>query len=86
MPKFNRLIIFNTSQNSWHGLSRLYNPITKKYRKSLATYYVSKPTKNALTNTRAKYAPRENQVKNKKVLRLIKLRSSKKKYFRGYKS
>lgn len=84
-PKFNRLIIFNTSQNSWHGLSRLYNPVTKKYRKSLASYYISKPRKFYQKHFRAIYAPRENQVKDKKVLNLIRLRRSKNYYYKAYK-
>ena len=83
-PKFNRFVIFNTSQNSWHGLSRLYSPIKKnKYRKSLASYYVSIPRKLLLKNNRAMYAPRENEINNNKILKLIKLRASKN-YFKAY--
>ena len=43
-PIFNRLVLFNTSQKSWHGLSRVYKPKLNRYRKSLATYYVSTPS------------------------------------------
>ena len=85
-PKFNRLIVFNTSQNSWHGLSRIYNPIKKnKYRKSLASYYVSTPQRFLRKNTRALYAPRENETNNNEILKLIKLRASKKNYYKAYK-
>lgn len=83
-PKFNRLIIFNTSQNSWHGLSRLYNPVTKKYRKSLASYYISKARKFSSKNFRATFAPRVYQAKDKKVLNLIRLRRSKNGYRKAY--
>jgi hypothetical protein len=78
-PKFNRLIVFNTSQNSWHVLSRIYNPVKKdKYRKSLASYYVSIPQRFLRKNNRALYAPRENEINNNKILKLIKLRACKK--------
>jgi hypothetical protein len=83
-PRFNRLILFNTSQNSWHGLSRLYNPAKNKYRKSLATYYLSIPRKNSLNHNRALYAPREKELNNRKILKIIKLRSSKKNYYKAY--
>jgi len=40
-PIFNRLIIFGTSKNSWHGHPELLNCPENEYRKSLATYYYS---------------------------------------------
>ena len=75
-PTFNRLILFNTSQNSWHGLSRKYEPETGRFRKSLASYYVSNPRSEALAHTRALFAPREEQKQDERVQNLIKLRSS----------
>ena len=44
-PKFNRAVIFDTSQNSWHGLSTLVKLPRNKFRKSIAVYYLSKPKK-----------------------------------------
>lgn len=75
-PTFNRLILFNTSQNSWHGLSRKYEPKSGRFRKSLASYYVSSPRSEALAHTRALFAPREDQKQDERVHNLIKLRSS----------
>lgn len=83
-PKFNRVIIFNTSQNSWHGLSKLYNPTKGKYRKSLASYYISKPVKSCLKNYRAKFAPRANQVNDTNVLKTISMRLNKKYFYKAY--
>jgi Rps23 Pro-64 3,4-dihydroxylase Tpa1-like proline 4-hydroxylase len=40
-PIFNRLIIFGTSKNSWHGHPTPLNCPENEYRKSLATYYYS---------------------------------------------
>lgn len=77
-PKFNRCVIFNTSQNSWHGLSRIYNPKKNNFRKSLASYYLSKTRKNSRKHTRALFATRTDQNNNKEIQRLIKLRSSEK--------
>lgn len=67
-PIFNRLVLFNTSQNSWHGLSRIYAPKESRLRKSLASYYVSEPRHSSLTNTRAFFAPREHQKQNPDVI------------------
>lgn len=67
-PIFNRLVLFNTSQYSWHGLSRIYTPKEGRFRKSLATYYVSEPRKTSLTHTRALFSPREYQKHNADVI------------------
>lgn len=75
-PIFNRLVLFNTSQNSWHGLSRIYAPKQSRYRKSLATYYVSEPRNSSLTHTRAFFAPREHQKQNADVILEISKRVS----------
>ena len=40
-PFFNRLVIFGTSKNSWHGHPTPLNCPEGEYRKSLATYYYS---------------------------------------------
>jgi len=74
-PKYNRAVVFDTTQNSWHGMSR---PLTQPegiYRKSLAIYYLCEPNQNALTNKRAIFAPREEQKGDSKVEEVIKLRS-----------
>lgn len=83
-PLFNRLVLFNTSQNSWHGLSRVYDPKENRYRKSLATYYLSEPRAEALSHTRALFAPRDDQKSDEKVLRQIKDRVSEGKHQTSY--
>jgi len=83
-PLFNRLIIFDSSQNSWHGLSTRYMPKTKKFRKSLACYYLSEPRKFTLGNEKAVFAPRESQKKSKEVAELIALRSDKVNFHKAY--
>ncbi len=84
-PKFNRAIIFDTSQNSWHGLSRKISLPKNIYRKSIAVYYLSEFKKNHLTNQKALFAPRENQKHSKDVLNLIKMRSHNKLFKKAYK-
>lgn len=40
-PIFNRMVIFGTSKNSWHGHPHPLNCPENEFRKSLATYYYS---------------------------------------------
>jgi hypothetical protein len=48
-PKFNRAVLFDTTQNSWHGMSReLAMPDCTWVRRSLATYYLSEPGASAV--------------------------------------
>ena len=72
-PIFNRGIIFDTTQHSWHGMSQKLQVPKGIYRKSLAVYYLTRP-KQAESHQRAVYAPRETQKDDKKVLKTIKLR------------
>ena len=73
-PRFNRAVIFNTTQNSWHGMSAPLTVPDGIYRKSLAIYYLQKIHKGTLHNKRAKFAARDNQ--NEEELKdLINLRS-----------
>lgn len=52
-PKFNRAIIFDTTQNSWHGLSRECVAPDGIYRKSIAIYYLTDLPEHADTRSRA---------------------------------
>ena len=74
-PIFNRAVIFDTSQNSWHGLPEEIKCPNNIYRKSLAIYYLSKPRTNASNRSRALFAPYKDQENNEAILDLIKKRS-----------
>jgi hypothetical protein len=75
-PKFNRAIVFNTTQNSWHGMSRKLDVPEGVYRKSLAVYYMREPAQGADKRGRALFAPREEQIGDETVLETIRLRSN----------
>ena len=75
-PIFNRAIIFNTTQNSWHGMSQKLHVPEGIYRKSLAIYYLREPADGADKRGRALFAPREEQKGDGDVLETIKLRSN----------
>jgi len=72
--RFNRAVIFDTTQNSWHGFPEPITCPEGVYRKSIAVYYVMNPTLNADTRTRALYFPTKEQENDPNVLRLIELR------------
>jgi len=73
--KFNRAVIFDTTQNSWHGLPGTINCPDDVYRKSLAVYYVQKPNEGTMQNrSKAWYMPTEEQQNDQSVLDFIELR------------
>lgn len=74
-PLFNRAVIFDTTQNSWHGMSRPLTQPARIYRKSLAIYYLCKPAEDASQVGRALFAPRENQMNDVEIEKIIQLRS-----------
>jgi len=75
-PLFNRAVLFNTTQNSWHGMSKPLTVGEGVYRKSLAIYYLRDPAPGADTRGRALFAPRDEQIGDEKVLETIRLRSN----------
>lgn len=75
-PKFNRAIFFDTTQNSWHGLSRVVDCPKGFSRKSMAVYYLTQPSKHTDTRGRALFSPTEEQAGNQDVIGLIHRRSS----------
>ena len=77
VPKFNRAVLFDTSQRSWHGVSLVKNNI----RKSIATYYLIDKKKKIEKRYKALYSPLKNQMNNKKVKKFIRLRSKTKSAF-----
>jgi len=74
-PLFNRAVLFDTTQNSWHGVTEGIFAPEGQYRKSLAFYYLI-PT-NDISNKRQKalFTPRKEQSGDEKVMDFIKVRS-----------
>jgi len=72
---FNRAVLFDTTQNSWHGMSREVKCPKGFLRKSLAVYYLQEPTTDADIRSRALFAPTESQKNDESVKNLIRMRS-----------
>lgn len=73
--KFNRAVIFDTTQNSWHGFPERINCPEGKYRKSIAMYYLKHPSESADPNRkRAYYTPAKDQENDPSILELIESR------------
>jgi Rps23 Pro-64 3,4-dihydroxylase Tpa1-like proline 4-hydroxylase len=72
---YNRAVLFDTTQNSWHGLPNHLTCPENEYRKSLAIYYLTDPVGKVEERTRALYAPREEQEADGDILNLIQKRS-----------
>jgi len=75
IPIFNRAVLFDTTQNSWHGVTEGIFCPEGQYRKSLALYYLI-PTED-IDNKRQKalFVPRKEQKGDESVEKLIKTRS-----------
>ena len=71
---FNRAILFDTTQNSWHGLPQPITCPEGVYRKSIAVYYMTDIPENANQRKRALYAPTKEQENDSEVLDFIKER------------
>lgn len=83
-PKFNRAIIFDTTQNSWHGMSRPLIQPNGIFRKSLAIYYLTDPNGGVDSRERALFAPRDDQMGNQEIQELIRIRSDTQAYYKAY--
>jgi Rps23 Pro-64 3,4-dihydroxylase Tpa1-like proline 4-hydroxylase len=77
-PKFNRAVLFDTSQTSWHGVNEVKNMI----RKSMAVYYLVDKKLKTEKRYKALYSPLKNQMNNKKVKMFIKMRANPKYAFK----
>jgi len=74
-PKFNRAVIFDTTQNSWHGVTEGITAPEGQYRKSLAIYYLIPASDIDNKREKALFVPREEQKGDDGVMDLIKTRS-----------
>jgi hypothetical protein len=72
--KFNRAVIFDTTQNSWHGFADELMCPKGIYRKSIAMYYLIETPENTIERYRALYAPNKDQKNNKDIEMLIQSR------------
>jgi len=79
---YNRAILFDTSQNSWHGLPKHIDCPEGVIRKSLAAYYVC-PAGQTENRVRALFSPREEQKHDPDVAALIKKRANAASYQRS---
>jgi hypothetical protein len=73
---FNRAVIFDTTQNSYHGLPTPLECPEGCYRKSIAVYYLTDPVENCPVNSKAIYIPTEEQKDDPEVNRIINKRAS----------
>jgi Rps23 Pro-64 3,4-dihydroxylase Tpa1-like proline 4-hydroxylase len=74
---FNRAIIFDTTQNSWHGFPERIKCPEDKYRRSIAMYYLVPPQESARPDRkRARYSPAADQANDETILELIEKRVS----------
>tara|TARA_B100000767_G_C19677009_1_gene497816 strand:+ start:272 stop:1066 length:795 start_codon:yes stop_codon:yes gene_type:complete len=74
--KFNRAVIFDTTQNSWHGLPEPVASPNNEIRQSLAAYFLCEPPNDVDTRGKAQYAPTAEQEGNSDIIELIRKRSS----------
>tara|TARA_A100001388_G_scaffold59093_1_gene40800 strand:+ start:706 stop:1506 length:801 start_codon:yes stop_codon:yes gene_type:complete len=75
-PIFNRAILFDVTQNSWHGLPSEIKCPEGITRNSIAIYYLQEPDELAQpTRQKAKFAPSPWQIGDVDVLNLIEKRS-----------
>ena len=74
-PKFNRAVIFDTTQNSWHGLPDPISCPEHEARMSLAVYYLCEPSSAANNRGKALFFPTKEQEGDDQILELIRTRS-----------
>lgn len=74
--KFNRAVLFDTTQFSWHGLPDDLTCPEGIYRRSMAVYYLTDPAVDVDPRGKALFAPHKDQANDPAVLELIKQRSN----------
>lgn len=81
---YNRAVIFDTTQNSWHGLPDPIKCPEWTNRRSLAAYYLTDPASNADPREKALYAPHGEQKNDPKILDMIRERADGKTFANAY--
>ena len=74
--KFNRAVLFDTTQQSWHGLSKKVKCPKDVYRKSLAIYYLTEQSSNQNPRSRALFSPTKEQLDDTTLNNFITKRSN----------
>ena len=75
-PRFNRAVLFDTTQDSWHGLPAPLACPENQSRRSLAVYYLVPAPEGVDRRGKALFAPTEEQEGDAEILELIKARSN----------
>lgn len=75
-PLFNRGVLFDTTQNSWHGLPEPIRSPDGVCRTSLAVYYLTTPPADVDPRGKALFAPYGDQKDDPAVLELIRRRAA----------
>ena len=74
--RFNRAVLFDTTQNSWHGLPDDLRCPEGVNRQSFAVYYLTDPAENADPRAKALFVPHKEQAEDPEVIELIRKRSN----------
>ncbi len=61
-PKFNRALIFNTNQNSWHGMPIPISCPKDQMRTAFNFYYLNADRTGKNNRFRAQFMPTDNQI------------------------
>jgi hypothetical protein len=75
-PRFNRAVLFDTTQDSWHGMAQDVRSPPGVLRKSMAVYYLVQPPVGVDARGKALFAPTEAQKDDPAVRELIERRAS----------
>lgn len=73
--KFNRAILFDTTCDSWHGITKPVVCPQGRSRNSIAVYYLAEPIENTPSRSRALYAATNEQKGNEEIQKLIRQRA-----------
>lgn len=74
-PLFNRAVLFDTTQNSWHGLPAPLSCPDDEARQSIAVYYLRPAPEGTDPRGKALFAPTAEQEGDLEVLELIRMRA-----------